>query len=212
MNFWIGYTSRHPYAFEVCKASLERFGINCYQVPSYFEPNVNTPFTRTRFLVPYLDKIVSSNQWVAYVDDDFLFLEDPNKLLDTVEQMITVYCCKHPTYTSKVKKKSMGKQINYPMKNWSSFMIFNKEMNNPEPPVFNETLQHLHRFDWVLLKDQCIGDMPIEWNWLVGEYEEDKDVKALHYTLGGPWYKKKQHKSNYNDIWIEHAKSFNIKW
>jgi hypothetical protein len=36
--------------------------------------------------------------------------------------------------------------------------------------------------------DHLIGDLPLEWNWLVGEYEFKDDVKNVHYTKGGPWF------------------------
>ena len=44
----------------------------------------------------------------------------------------------------------------------------------------------LNRFAW--LKDAEIGALPLEWNWLVGEYEPNPKAKILHYTLGGPWF------------------------
>lgn len=33
-----------------------------------------------------------------------------------------------------------------------------------------------------------IGALPLEWNWLVGEYEPNPDAKILHYTLGTPCF------------------------
>jgi hypothetical protein len=33
-----------------------------------------------------------------------------------------------------------------------------------------------------------VGELPLEWNWLVGEYNENPDAKILHYTNGGPWF------------------------
>ena len=33
-----------------------------------------------------------------------------------------------------------------------------------------------------------IGDLPLEWNWLVSEYEYKEDVKNVHFTEGGPWF------------------------
>jgi hypothetical protein len=44
----------------------------------------------------------------------------------------------------------------------------------------------LHRFKW--LDDSEIGALPLEWNWLVGEYEYRHDAKMVHYTLGGPYF------------------------
>ena len=41
--------------------------------------------------------------------------------------------------------------------------------------------------------DELIGSIPLEWNWLVGEYEKKDNIKNLHYTKGGPYFK------NYRD-------------
>jgi hypothetical protein len=30
--------------------------------------------------------------------------------------------------------------------------------------------------------------LPLEWNWLVGEYEPNPNAKVLHYTLGTPCF------------------------
>ena len=45
----------------------------------------------------------------------------------------------------------------------------------------------LHQFKW-LKNEDAIGSIPLEWNWLVGEYEHKEDVKNVHYTEGGPWF------------------------
>jgi hypothetical protein len=44
----------------------------------------------------------------------------------------------------------------------------------------------LHRFNW--LKDEEIGGLPLEWNWLVGEYTHNPDAKIAHFTRGGPYF------------------------
>ena len=46
----------------------------------------------------------------------------------------------------------------------------------------------LHQFKW-LESDELIGELPIEWNWLADEYEYKEDVKNIHYTEGGPYFK-----------------------
>jgi len=30
--------------------------------------------------------------------------------------------------------------------------------------------------------------LPLEWNWLVDEYEHNDEAKLLHYTIGGPYF------------------------
>ena len=47
---------------------------------------------------------------------------------------------------------------------------------------------YLHQFKWT--KEKLIGELPKNWNILVGEQKIPKKINALHYTLGGPWFKK----------------------
>jgi len=44
----------------------------------------------------------------------------------------------------------------------------------------------LHRFYWT--HEDFIGELPVEWNHLVGEYDRNDDAKIVHWTLGGPWF------------------------
>ena len=46
---------------------------------------------------------------------------------------------------------------------------------------------YLHRFGW-LKDDALIGELPLEWNHLVGEYPENRAAKNYHFTLGGPYF------------------------
>jgi len=60
------------------------------------------------------------------------------------------------------------------------------------PKVVNESEPgHLHRFQW--LDDSEIGNLDIGWNYLEGWYPPAYDkLKAVHYTLGGPWFEHKK--------------------
>ena len=42
---------------------------------------------------------------------------------------------------------------------------------------------------WRLKNDDAIGNIPLEWNWLVSEYDYNKNAKNVHWTLGGPYFK-----------------------
>ena len=49
----------------------------------------------------------------------------------------------------------------------------------------------LHRFEW--LKDEEIGDLPREFNFLVEEQPKPKKLPSnIHHTLGAPILRKKQ--------------------
>lgn len=203
INFWVGYTVEQPIVHEVCKFSLEEFDINVMPVPEYVEKNTTNPFSRTRFTVPLIDDGYTDSDWVFFSDDDFIFFENPMSLIDSLDDSKVVYVCKHPRYTSKASiKMDRQKQNNYMRKNWSSFMIFNKrKFPLSIKEIFAMNLKDLHQFVWC--DEHDIGEIPLEWNWLVGEYAEDKkDVKGLHYTLGGHWYKV-PYPSMYNKLWID---------
>ena len=45
----------------------------------------------------------------------------------------------------------------------------------------------LHELRWV--DDNEIAEIPRSYNHLVGYYKKHNKIKALHYTLGGPWFK-----------------------
>ena len=98
------------------------------------------------------------------------------------------------------------KQTLYPRKNWSSVVLWNCEhpsnqkitvdlINNP-----NYDGAYFHRFSW--LKDEEIGQLHYEWNFLVGWYTDGKP-KALHYTEGGPWFKNYRN-CEYGNVWKDY--------
>ena len=70
----------------------------------------------------------------------------------------------------------------------------------------NTTGKYLHRFSW--LKDEEIGQISHEWNWLVGWYKEPEDgtPKALHYTEGGPWFENYRN-CEYHEMWKKELKN-----
>ena len=40
----------------------------------------------------------------------------------------------------------------------------------------------LHQFKW-LKNEDAIGNIPLDWNWLVTEYEYNEKAKNVHWTL-----------------------------
>lgn len=145
-------------------------------------------FSFTRFLVPYL----SSYKGISiYLDCDMMLRTDIAEVLKEVNDK-PVYLVKHD-YIPKDKYKYLGtKQYNYPRKNWSSFVVWNCGHNSnkivTDSFVNTASAADLHQFKF--LKDNEIGELDVRWNWLVGEYNNPpKDVKNVHWTLGGPWFK-----------------------
>ena len=79
----------------------------------------------------------------------------------------------------------------YSKKNWSSFVIYNNKKCKILTPKFVENANglYLHQFKWIK-SDNMIGALPSGWNTLIGEQSIKKNFKALHYTKGGPYFKK----------------------
>jgi hypothetical protein len=162
-------------------------------------PTESTEFSLTRFLVPALS---SFEGWSVFMDCDMLCRTD---LAEIEREMArqpdkAVLVCQHD-YVPKTERKFLGHvQTRYPRKNWSSFMVFNNarckalslDYVNSAPGL------DLHGFKWI--DDAAIGALPLEWNWLVGEYPHNPDAKIAHFTLGGPYFAEYRD-CDYSDEW-----------
>ena len=151
-------------------------------------------FIYSRFLVPYL---MNFNGWAIYADGDMVCLEDIKKLWDLRDDKFAVQVVKHD-YKTKIKTKYWGnKNEDYPRKNWSSLILWNcnHQSHKRLTPEFiqKQTGAFLHRFSWI--KDEEIGEVEKEWNWLAMEYEEKNDINLIHYTIGTPCFEEYQNKS-----------------
>ncbi len=225
LKIYIGYDSNQnnpplcnkvvnsPY--EVCKKSIENHNSNIEIIPIQLQkliddgvytrehdPKATTEFTYSRFLVPYLNNYKGK---ALFIDSDFLWQCDVEELLEFYNSENSVSCVKHD-YTPRSKTKMDGiKQSNYPRKNWSSLMLFNCEHDDCKkltPDVIaTETPQYLHRFNWT--SDELVGEIPLEYNFLEGDYDFMDNPKVIHYTNGGPWYKTwdGEYRKNWIDIY-----------
>jgi len=138
-----------------------------------------------------------------FMDCDMLMKADISELWALRDDRYAVQVAKHD-YVPKEKTKFLGQeQTIYPRKNWSSFMLMNcrKCTTLTSDFVNTSTGSQLHQFKWID-DDNLIGDIPLEWNWLVGEYDKKPDVKNLHYTKGGPYFKH-YNDCDYSEDWFE---------
>lgn len=211
LRVFIGYDSREPVAYHVLAHSILRHTtvpvsispVAQHQLTRMYKrprgKTESTEFSLSRFLVPAL----SNYEGVSiFMDCDMLCRVD---LADVFLQTFSlpermVYVCPHD-YTPRASTKFLGQtQTVYPRKNWSSFMVFNNDRCRvlTEDYVNQATGLELHRLAWA--PDQQIGHLPLEWNWLVGEYPENKDAKVLHFTDGGPWFQGLE-KQDHADEW-----------
>lgn len=168
------------------------------------DPRGSTQFSITRFMVPHL---MNYNGVGIFFDCDMLITRDIKEMFDLFDPQYAVQCVKHD-YIPKADPKMGGKpQTTYPRKNWSSTVIYNcnhsenkkltKEIVEQAEPKF------LHRFMWV--KDDLIGDLPTEFNFLAGEYEAPDTLPFnIHHTLGPPgiWYDQYKTDVDYKDYWF----------
>ena len=199
VKVFIGWDSREPIAADVCAYSIQKHASSPVKIKyikrkkmqrlglyTQHDKEASTEFTLTRFLTPYLSKYEG---YAVFCDCDFLFLNDIHKLMSLIDPNKAVSVVKHDYLPKSYMKFEGNVQHRYPRKNWSSLMVFNCEHESVKaltPKKVNSlSPKALHRFEWV--NDSDIGSIPLEWNWLVGEYGK-KEVSALHYTCGGPWH------------------------
>lgn len=162
----------------------------------------STEFAITRFLVPHL----AQSGWALFVDADVVFLADVAELMAFADESKAVQVVKHIHVPTSLHKMEGQVQTAYPRKNWSSVTLW-----NCDHPANRRLSLHdvntrrgvdLHGFYW--LHDAEIGDLPPEWNWLVGEQTIPANPKLAHFTLGTPNMPGHEN-SPHADIWLEEA-------
>lgn len=161
-------------------------------------PLESTDFAISRFLVPYLSDYRGIS---VFMDSDMLCMTDICDLVRPDWCGMAVWVAQHDYVPKSAMKMDGQRQMAYPRKNWSSLMVFNNARCRALTPEYVNTATglELHRFAW--LNDDEVGSLPLEWNWLVGEYEPNPTAKILHYTLGGPWFPEMR-SCEYADEWF----------
>ena len=202
LKIFIGYDSREKIAYHVLSQSIIDNStipvaitpINLKNIKQFYNrPKTkkhSTEFSISRFLTPYLSNYEG---YSLFLDCDFIMLGNVANLLKLVskDKNKVLWCVKHREYIPKDKIKFLReKQIPYKKKNWSSFMLFNNAKCKILTPKLVSKAHglYLHQFKWT--KEKFIGSLPKNWNILVGEQKLPKKINALHYTLGGPYFKK----------------------
>ena len=191
IQVFVGYDNERSWIHDNCIDSLKKFGCQSNPIGSsllsstiwYRERNIkdSTEFSVCRFLVPFISNFEGRS---IFMDDDFIWKVDPMELKQFCDPSKSVLVCQH-NYTPKTEKKWGDLiQFKYERKNWSSLMLFNNShsdcrklsvrMINSIQPLW------LHQFKWT----SSIGSIPLEYNHLVGEYDNIEEAKALHYTNG----------------------------
>jgi len=191
IRIFAGYDPREAIGYHVfCQSLIERTSEPVAITPLYGTQRDGTnAFTYQRFLVPYFTNFTGR---AIFMDaSDMLMLaniDNLNKLFDPTKAVQVVkheYQTKHPRKYIGTPMESANRD--YSRKNWSSLILWNCDhlRNRVLTPDFvdDHSGSELHRFGW--LPDSLIGELPKEWNVLVGE-QENKNAKIAHYTLGIP--------------------------
>lgn len=158
--------------------------IDMLSIRDDYDGRISTQHAISRFLVPRL----AGYGWALFMDGDMLVRSEVGSLFRNLDTQYAVYCVKHNFAPKEHLKMDGQEQTQYERKNWSSFMIFN--CTHPSNKKLTlDTINKvpgrmLHRFCW--LEDDEIGELPQEWNYLVGHTQLDKEPKVVHFTDGVP--------------------------
>ncbi|MDQ0453948.1 lipopolysaccharide biosynthesis glycosyltransferase [Rhizobium paknamense] len=212
LRIYIGFDSKEVVAYHVLVQSI----LEHSSVPVEFTPIVlsnlggiftrernalqSTEFSFSRFLVPYLS---GYQGWSMFMDCDMLARADLAELWALRDDKYAVMCVKHD-YQPKIETKFLGQtQTKYEKKNWSSVMLFNNAKCTAltQDYVNTATGLQLHQFKW-LESDDLIGGLPVQWNYLVNEYDYDETAKIVHFTDGGPYFEEYKN-DDYAQEWFD---------
>jgi hypothetical protein len=220
LQIYIGYDPKEAVAYHTLAHSLLRHSSIPLTIAPLMQsqlkglytrprgPTESTEFSLTRFLVPVLSQF---RGWSLFMDCDMLCRTDVAELLANAERASdkAVLVCKHD-YTPGPTRKFLNQvQTVYPRKNWSSVMFFNNARCTALTAAYvnSATGLELQRFNW--MQDALIGELPLEWNWLVGEYQHNPNAKIVHYTIGGPYFDEYR-SCDYAEEWFEENRRMNF--
>lgn len=182
-RIFIGYDERQPVSYNVLQQSIisqasEPIAITPLRIGQLPMKRTGlTPFTFSRFLVPYL---CGYKGRALFLDVDIVLNGDIAELMRLADDHSAVMVSKNEHRFE-----------------WASAMLFNCSHpdNRMLTPEYIETADKLHTIGWT----EDIGDLPREWNHLVG-YDAPKDAKLVHYTQGIPAYPETIN-CEYSDLW-----------
>ena len=226
LSLYLGWASREDIAYQVaqksCQANSSRpVHVMPLKVPDLYARGLlirpverrdgqmwdhlsnapqSTEFATSRFLVPLIHK----KGWALFTDCDVVFQGDVAELFALADDRYAAMVVKHQHNPVETTKMDGQQQTAYYRKNWSSVILWN--CDHPAHMRLSRDMVNLwpgsclHRFCW--LKDEEIGSLPLEWNWLVNVEPKPAEPKIAHFTLGGPWlpgWTPKEH----DEIWLE---------
>ena len=197
LRIFVGFDPRQPISYTVLQHSLVWRAKKTFALTPLLIENLPiqrqglTPFTYSRFLVPWL---CNFEGWALFLDPDMIFLDDVGNLFDLADD-------RHAAMVTKSQYRF----------EWASLILFNcgHPANKVLTPDFIDSEERCstpHLMDW--LKGEEIGDLPAEWNHLVGYDQPRGDARLVHYTQGIPAFPEVLG-CEYSDHWHEDHKTAN---
>lgn len=198
IRLYTGYDTREADGWHAFVQSLVETSSDYRLMPplSGKQADGTNSFTYARFAVP---ELCNWGGKALFVDaSDMVLKADIAELVNLFDDSVAVQVVRH-SYKTKHPRKYVGTDmeadnLDYERKNWSSVILWNcghvahyNARNEIRSAIRRGDGKFLHRFSW--LKDNQIGDLPIEWNWLCDEYGENENAKLLHWTAGMPGFK-----------------------
>ena len=200
ITLYVGYDPREACVYHTfCQSVIENASGPVQFVPLHKsmlnnfdgQQDGTNAFIYSRYLVPHLQ---SYEGFAIFCDGDMHLNADIYELYELRDETKAVQVVKHDYETTSDLKyigtPIQNSNIDYPCKNWSSVVIFNcgHPANRYLTPlnVAESGGALLHRFKW--LKPEQVGELPAEWNHLVGEQPPNPKAKLAHHTLGSPGF------------------------
>lgn len=213
MKIFVGYDAREHLCFQTLEHNLWKFGHEVIPIRhrelraqgkfsrpwlidedgQYHDQRdgkpFSTEFSHARFAAIPMARIMGLDEWCLFVDVDFLFRDDPAKILTYVDKNHAIGCTQYNWQEPEGKKMDGMLQLLYYRKLWSCIFAF-----NPQHPAHDwltwhrinwETGASLHAFSWI--EDEQVSEIPPEWNYIPNFTDTAIDAKAVHWSYGGPW-------------------------
>lgn len=197
LRVFIGYDPRQPISLNVLQNSIYRQSSKPVAITPLVLGQLPikrqglTPFTYSRFLVPYL---CNYKGWGLFLDADMIVMDDIAKLFAMADNRYAVMVSKNDLKFER-----------------ASLMLFNCGMCEILTPDFIEQSARLHDISWAA--DEVVGDLPREWNHLVGYDAPRGTPKLIHYTQGVPAFPQTQDCEHADKWFMEHQKmNFVTNW
>lgn len=172
LKIFIGYDPRQACSYTVLQHSI----IARASVPVSIIPLIKgtlpvdreglTPFTWSRFLVPWL---CNYEGLALFLDADMLCQADIKELFDIAKWE---------------SDKAAWVVQNEKRFEWASLIMFNCAKCHVLTPEYIETASGLHGMKFI--EPDQLGAFPAEWNHLVGYDEPIEKPKLIHFTQGVP--------------------------